>query len=63
LYEWLRERPERKVAVVCHWGVIKWMLGADFGNCQWREVGLDDLTPARAVAAAAHSQAQSPLER
>jgi broad specificity phosphatase PhoE len=63
LYEWLRQRPERKVAVVCHWGVIKWMLGTDFGNCQWREVGLDDLKPARAADGSVHSRIQSPLER
>jgi broad specificity phosphatase PhoE len=47
LFEWIWDWPERKIAVVCHWGVIKWMLGTDFGNCQWREVGLADLMPAK----------------
>jgi broad specificity phosphatase PhoE len=47
LYEWILDRPERKIVVVCHWGVIKWMLGTDFGNCQWREVAITDLKPAQ----------------
>jgi broad specificity phosphatase PhoE len=38
LVSWLDQRPEKRIAVVCHWGVIDWMLDLDFDNCQWREV-------------------------
>ena len=40
LVSWLDEREEQKIVVVCHHGVIDWMLGLDFDNCQWREVSL-----------------------
>lgn len=43
LVSWLKERPEQKIAVVCHWGVIDWMLDLDFDNCQWREVPFSSL--------------------
>jgi broad specificity phosphatase PhoE len=45
LHKWLEDRPESKIAVVCHWGVIDWMLGIDFDNCQWREVSFDKILP------------------
>jgi broad specificity phosphatase PhoE len=45
LHKWLEERPESKIAVVCHWGVIDWMLDMDFDNCQWREVSFDKILP------------------
>ena len=38
LLSWLNDRQEQKIAVVCHHGVIEWMLDMDFDNCQWREV-------------------------
>ena len=43
LVSWLGKRPEQKIAVVCHWGVIDWMLDMDFDNCQWREVAYSSL--------------------
>jgi broad specificity phosphatase PhoE len=45
LLKWLEDRPESKIAVVCHWGVIDWMLGMDFDNCQWREVSFEKIQP------------------
>jgi broad specificity phosphatase PhoE len=45
LLKWLEDRPESKIAVVCHWGVIDWMLDVDFDNCQWREVSFDKIQP------------------
>lgn len=45
LYNWLKERPESKIAVVCHWGVIDWFLDMDFDNCQWREIAFDQIQP------------------
>eukprot|EP00527_Entomoneis_sp_CCMP2396_P002138 CAMPEP_0198144714 /NCGR_PEP_ID=MMETSP1443-20131203/18070_1 /TAXON_ID=186043 /ORGANISM="Entomoneis sp., Strain CCMP2396" /LENGTH=315 /DNA_ID=CAMNT_0043808165 /DNA_START=125 /DNA_END=1068 /DNA_ORIENTATION=+ len=38
LYTWLQERPEKCILVVCHHGVIDWMLDMDFDNCQWKKV-------------------------
>eukprot|EP00546_Thalassionema_frauenfeldii_P005755 CAMPEP_0178908860 /NCGR_PEP_ID=MMETSP0786-20121207/8158_1 /TAXON_ID=186022 /ORGANISM="Thalassionema frauenfeldii, Strain CCMP 1798" /LENGTH=217 /DNA_ID=CAMNT_0020580811 /DNA_START=192 /DNA_END=841 /DNA_ORIENTATION=+ len=35
-YKWLHGRKESTIAVVCHWGVINWMLDADFENCEYR---------------------------
>jgi hypothetical protein len=33
------------IAVVCHWGVIDWMIQDSFQNCELRVVSLDDLKP------------------
>lgn len=38
LYAWLQDRPETSIAVVCHHGVIDWMLDMDFDNCQYHQV-------------------------
>ena len=43
LFKWLSQRPEQKITVVCHWGVIDWMLDMDFDNCAWKEVDLQDV--------------------
>jgi broad specificity phosphatase PhoE len=45
LYQWLDNRSESKIAVVCHHGVIEWMLDMDFDNCQWRAVDFDKIRP------------------
>ena len=50
LYAWLQDRPETTIAVVCHWGVIDWMLDLDFGNCELRIVPFDEIQPIRLVA-------------
>jgi broad specificity phosphatase PhoE len=44
---WLQERPEGHILVVCHHGVIDWMLDADFANCQYRSVRFDTIQPRR----------------
>ena len=36
--QWLHERPEQNILVICHHGVIEWMLDLDFDNCQWEKV-------------------------
>ena len=46
LYEWLEASEATKIAVVCHHGVIDWMLDMDFDNCQWREIAFSDIQPA-----------------
>jgi broad specificity phosphatase PhoE len=40
---WLENREETCIAVVCHAGVIQWMLGEIFENCELRVVPLDTL--------------------
>ena len=44
-YRFLQNRPESTIAVVCHWGVIQWMLGVDFENCELRVVPFDQIMP------------------
>lgn len=43
LFQWLNDRPESTIAVICHWGVLDWFLDADFDNCEMRKVPLRDL--------------------
>ena len=43
LHDWLGARPERTIALVCHWGVLDWLTGEDFANCEMRVVGFDQL--------------------
>jgi broad specificity phosphatase PhoE len=49
LYRWLGDRPESMIAVVCHWGVIDWMLDQDFLNCQVEVVPFNDIQPVTMV--------------
>jgi hypothetical protein len=45
LYRWLEQRPEQNIAVVSHWGVMDWLLGQDFDNCELRVVPFEDIQP------------------
>lgn len=45
LHTWLHDRPEKHIAVVCHHGVINWMLAMDFDNCQYHTVPFDSVQP------------------
>jgi len=38
LYNWLEAREESVICLVCHWGVLDWLLGADFKNCEVQDV-------------------------
>ena len=38
LYDWLDSRDEASIALICHWGVIDWLTGNDFDNCEMRIV-------------------------
>jgi len=40
---WLQERPERRVAVVAHWGVIHALTGLSLDNCEIRSTTLKRL--------------------
>lgn len=43
LIAWLDAREERTIALICHWGVIEFMLDMDFDNCQWKKVPFEVL--------------------
>eukprot|EP00977_Amphora_coffeiformis_P015745 scaffold4707_cov164-Amphora_coffeaeformis.AAC.19 len=45
-HEWLRRRPEQKIVVVCHHGVIKWLIDMSFANCEWIQVPFARISPA-----------------
>jgi len=47
LLHWLERRSEKCIAVVCHWGVIDWMLGQDFDNCEVKRVAFTTLKEQR----------------
>jgi broad specificity phosphatase PhoE len=34
LKEWLQQRPEQKILMVSHWGVLNHLTGQDLGNCE-----------------------------
>lgn len=38
LYDWLESREETIIALICHWGVLEWLTGYDFDNCEMRVV-------------------------
>lgn len=38
LYDWLEAREEDCIALICHWGVIDYMTGQDFDNCEMRVI-------------------------
>jgi broad specificity phosphatase PhoE len=44
LLRWLAARPERSVALVSHWGVLRALTrGRDFDNCELRSLRLSQL--------------------
>ena len=43
LYRWLEEREERVICLVCHWGVLDWLVGAQFENCEVRDVSFHEI--------------------
>jgi broad specificity phosphatase PhoE len=45
LHRWLHSREEKMIAVVCHYGVIDWMLQEGFENCELRVVPFEQLKP------------------
>lgn len=47
--KWLDDRPEQKIVVVCHHGVIEWLIDMDFDNCQWRQVPCRSISPAGVI--------------
>ena len=47
LYKWLEQREEKTIAVVCHWGVLQWLTGIDFDNCEVKAVEFNVLANMR----------------
>ncbi|EJK49546.1 hypothetical protein THAOC_31568 [Thalassiosira oceanica] len=36
LYSFLHSREEQTIALICHWGVVDWLIGKDFDNREMR---------------------------
>jgi broad specificity phosphatase PhoE len=45
LYYWLQNRSEMNIIVVCHHGVIDWMLDMSFANCQYKQLPFTSIKP------------------
>mmetsp|Transcript_20077 Transcript_20077/g.27977 ORF Transcript_20077/g.27977 Transcript_20077/m.27977 type:complete len:259 (-) Transcript_20077:182-958(-) len=43
--EILRDRPEKNIAIVAHWGVLNSMTGLDFRNCEAKRIRFSELRP------------------
>jgi len=43
LYNWLDAREESTICLVCHWGVLEWLTGDSFENCEIRIVDFGDI--------------------
>jgi len=43
LYEWLANRRERNICVVSHWGVLEFLTGFEFENCEVRTIPFDQI--------------------
>ena len=43
LYEWLLNRKEERIVIVTHWGVIKYLTGKNFKNCEAQTVLSNEL--------------------
>jgi broad specificity phosphatase PhoE len=44
-YYWLQSRSESNIIVVCHHGVIDWMLDISFANCQYKQLPFTSIKP------------------
>lgn len=43
LYDWIQQRREDIIVIVTHWGVIEYLTGQDFYNCECKVLDVDDL--------------------
>lgn len=43
LYEWLDSRTECKICMISHWGVLEYLTGMDFDNCQVKDISFDQI--------------------
>lgn len=49
LYKWLEEREENVICLISHWGVMDWLTGEDFDNCEIRDVPFEHIRAKREV--------------
>jgi broad specificity phosphatase PhoE len=56
LYKWLEARNESVICLVCHWGVLDWLTGGDFRNCEVRDISFDDVRERVALSKATATQ-------
>mmetsp|Transcript_24049 Transcript_24049/g.35633 ORF Transcript_24049/g.35633 Transcript_24049/m.35633 type:complete len:332 (+) Transcript_24049:79-1074(+) len=57
LYKWLEARNESVICLVCHWGVLDWLTGEDFRNCEVRDISFDDVRARVTLSKATATQA------
>jgi broad specificity phosphatase PhoE len=43
LYEWIKDREEKVIMLVCHWGVLGYLTGKDFKNCEVQTTTLREI--------------------
>lgn len=43
LYKWLEGREENVICLISHWGVMDWLTGEDFDNCEIRDVPFEHI--------------------
>ncbi len=41
LFEWLDKQEQSVICLVCHWGVLKWLVDEEFNNCQVQDIDFD----------------------
>jgi broad specificity phosphatase PhoE len=44
LYDWLANRQEKNIVLICHWAVLQFLCGHDFQNCEVKELTFDQLS-------------------
>jgi Fructose-2,6-bisphosphatase len=49
LYKWLEEREENVICLISHWGVMGWLTGEDFDNCEIRDVPFEHIRAKREI--------------
>jgi len=43
LYKWIELRNESVICLVCHFGVLEWLVGEEFDNCEVRDVPFEKI--------------------
>ena len=43
LYKLIESRDENCICIISHWGVLDWLTGLDFANCEWKEIRFEDV--------------------
>ena len=43
LYNWIENREEEVICLVCHFGVLEWLVGKEFKNCEVKDVSFEQI--------------------